>query len=207
MKGKTTNDQPKTGKVDFQSASEDNNKAIAPSQGNRCSFRVQGELIYIPEFSVEFKGTSTMERSESIPRMNNIKFFGKFGGTPEYRESFKTYNHFAKSAPIKAKDHLRVSPVIVNTAVISPNVSSLSEYTDKFKEIDLFTAERRKLSKQISNVAMRNNLMIGHSDQHVFPEYFESFKDPNIRNMPEKARARSPILGMHGDMDYNPEYR
>lgn len=205
MKGKPTNAQTESGKKDLESAPGD--KVIAPSQGHRRSFKVQGELTYTPEFNVEFKGTSTMERSESIPQMNNIKFFGQFRGTPEYRESFKTYNHIAKSAPIKAKDHLRVSPVTVNTAIISPTVSSLSEYTDKFKEIDLFTADRRKLSKHITNVAMRNNLMIGHSDQHVFPEYFESFKDPHIKHFPEKARPRSPILGMNGDMDYNPEYR
>lgn len=143
----------------------------------------------------------------SIAQLNNIKFNGRFEGSPEYRSNYKTYNHFTKSAPIKASDNLHVSPTIVNTAVISPNIPPLSEYTDKFQELNLHSAERRKLSKQISNVAMRNNLMIGHSDQHVFPEYFENFKNPNIKKLPERLKPRSPVLHMSGNMDYNPEYR
>lgn len=170
-------------------------------------FKVQGEFRCSPDFSGgsgEFHGH--MERAES---MNNIKFHGKFHGTPEYLDSFKNYNHFAKSAPIKAKDHLRVSPICVNSAAISPSIasSSLSEYTDKYKEIDLRTVDCRKLSKQMSNVAMRNNSMIGHSDAHIFPEYFESFKDPQIKKRPDKGRPHSPILSLNGSMDYNPEYR
>lgn len=170
-------------------------------------FKVQGEFRYSPDFSSgsgEFHGH--MERAES---MNNIKFHGKFHGTPEYRDSYKNYNHFAKSAPIKAKDHLRVIPICVNSAAIPPSIasSSLSEYTDKYKEIDLRTVDYRKLSKQMSNVAMRNNLMIGHSDAHIFPEYFESFKDPQIKKRPDKGRPHSPILSLNGSMDYNPEYR
>lgn len=179
-----------------------------PTQGNRrtCMFKVQGEVYYSPaDFNGEFKGN--MERPGSIPQSNNIQFHGKFHGTPEYRDSFRAYNHFTKSAPIKSRDHLRVSPITVNTAVISPTASKLSEYTDKYKEIDLRSAERRKLSKQMSNVATRNSLMIGHSDQHVFPEYFESFKDFNIKKPPEKPKPRSPILSLSGNMEYDPEYR
>lgn len=187
-----------------------NKSAEDPSKENQRQqrvFKVQGEFRYSPDFgsgSAEFHGH--MERAES---MNNIKFHGKFHGTPEYRDSFKNYNHFAKSAPIKAKDHLRVSPICVNSTAIPPSIasSSLSEYTDKYKEIDLRTADCRKLSKQMSNVAMRNNLMIGHSDAHIFPEYFESFKDPQIKKRPDKGRPHSPILSLNGSMDYNPEYR
>lgn len=179
-----------------------------PSKDNQrqsCVYKVQGEFRYSPDFSGgDFHGQ--MERAES---MNNIKFHGKFHGTPEYRDNFKNYNHFAKSAPIKAKDHLRVSPICVNSTEISPSIlsSSLSEYTDKYKEIDLRTADCRKLSKQMTNVAMRNNLMIGHSDAHIFPEYFESFKDPYIKKRPDKGKPLSPILSLNGSMDYNPEYR
>lgn len=148
-----------------------------------------------------------MERPESKTHLSNIKFYGKFSGTPEYNDSFKVYNHFTKSAPIKAKDHLRVSPITVNRAIVAPNILPLSEYTDKFKELNLHSAEQRKLTKPFSNVTMRNNLMIGHSDQHVFPEYFDSYKDPQVKKLPERAKARSPILEMNGNMDYNPEYR
>lgn len=184
-----------------------NEDSTKENQRQTCVFKVQGEFRYAPDFSSgngEFHGQ--MERTES---MNNIKFHGKFHGTPEYRDSFKNYNHFTKSAPIKAKDHLRVSPICVNTAAVSPSIasSSLSEYTDKYKEIDLRAVDCRKLSKQMSNVAMRNNLMIGHSDAHVFPEYFESFKDPHIKKRPDKGKPHSPILSLSGCMDYNPEYR
>lgn len=189
------------------SEKKDSETKEGPLQENRrtCMFKVQGEVSYAPDLNGVLSGN--MERSESTSRLNSIKFHGKFHGTPEYRDNFKAYNNFARSAPIKASDHLRVSPVTVNTAVISPNLSSLSEYTDKYKEIDLRSADRRKLSKQMSNVAMRNNLMIGHSDQHIFPEYFETYKDYHVKKPPEKPKPRSPILSMSGNMDYNPEYR
>lgn len=189
------------------SSNKSNEDPAKENQRQPRVFKVQGEFRYVPDFSSgsgEFHGH--LERAES---MSNIKFHGKFHGSPEYRDSFKNYNHFAKSAPIKASDHLRVSPVCVNSAAISPSLasSSLSEYTDKYKEIDLRTVDCRKLSKQMSNVAMRNNLMIGHSDAHIFPEYFESFKDPLIKKRPDKGRPHSPILSLNGKMDYNPEYR
>lgn len=142
-----------------------------------------------------------MERSESIPQLSNIKFSGKFQGIPEYSDSYKAYNHFTKNAPIKAKDHLRV-----NTAVISPTISQLSEYTDKFKEMEYLNAERRKHSKQISTATMRSHLLIDPNSL-LLPEYNDNFKDPKQKKPPEHGIARSPILSMSGDMDYNPEYR
>lgn len=181
-----------------------NEGALDRDNRRTCSFKVSGEVSYSPDLRGEIRGHTTMS---SIPQLNNLKFYGSFEGTPEYRSSYKTYNHFTKSAPIKQSDNLRVSPVIVNTAIVSPNIAPLSEYTDKFQELNLHNAERQKLSKQISNVAMRNNLMIGHSDQHVFPEYFESFKNPNINKLPPRPKPRSPILSLSGSMDYNPEYR
>lgn len=144
-----------------------------------------------------------MERSESAtnPQMSNIKIHGNFYGRPEYNDSFKVYNHFTKSAPSKAKE------LCVSKAIVRPNIPPLSEYTDQFKELNLHSSSQLKKSKQLSNVTMRNNLMIGHSDQHVFPEYFESYTNPNITKLPERMKARSPILQMSGSMDYNPEYR
>lgn len=169
--------------------------------------KVQGELTYSPnENSGDFKGQSTMDRWESNPHLSNIQFYGKFHGNPEYRDSFKAYDKFAKSAPIKARDHLRVTPVTINTAIVPPLISPLSEYTDKFQELNLHSADRRKLFKPLSSVTMRNNLMIGHSDAHVFPEYFENYKDPVVRK-PERGKPRSPVLGVSGNMEYNPEYR
>lgn len=116
------------------------------------TLKVQGELSYLPDgHRGEFRGQSTIERSESNPQLSNIKFFGKFHDKPEYNDNFKVYNHFTKSAPIKAKDHLRVSPITVNRGIVAPNISPLTEYTDKFKVLNI---------------------------QHVFPEYFESDKLP-----------------------------
>lgn len=189
--------------VDSQRTSESKDAPALDNSQRTCTFQVHGELSYLPDFSSgEFKGNVT--RGDT---MNPMKLHGKFHGMPEYRDNFKSYNQFTKSAPIKAQDHLRVSPVTVNTAIVSPSGSTLSEYTDKYKQLDLKAAERRKLSKQISNVAMKNSLMIGHCDAHVFPEYFDTFKDPNVKKPTEKCQPHSPILSLSGSMDYSPEYR
>lgn len=148
-----------------------------------------------------------MNHWESNPQLNNIQFHGKFHGNPEYRDSFKSYNHFAKSAPIKARDHLRVHPTTANTAIVSPTILPITEYTDKFQELNLRSVDYRKQPRPASKVSMRNYLMVGHSDAHVFPEYAESFKDPLVKKPPEKGKPLSPLLSMSGSMDYNPEYR
>lgn len=202
---KTTKDQQIKEKTDSNAAKEVNEASAGADYRRKCFFKVNGELSYSPDLRGDFKGHTNME--SPIPQLNNIKFYGRFEGSPEYRSTYKSYNHFTKSAPIKARDNLRVSPLTVNTAVVSPNIAPLSEYTDKFQELNLHSAERRKLSKQISNVAMRNNLMIGHSDQHIFPEYFENYKNPNIKQLPPRPKPRSPMLSLTGRMDYNPEYR
>lgn len=174
----------------------------------KCTLKLQGELSYSPEYASEYRTHGTIERSQSIPQVNNIKFNGKFNGVPEYRDSFKSYEHFTKSAPIKSKDHLKIDPItVMNAAVISPNVSSSSEYSEKFKELNLNRIDNRKHAKKLDSVAAKNDLMIGHYEQSVFPEYFDKFKDPNIKRMPERAKARSPILSMDGSMEYKPEYR
>lgn len=191
-------DQPTSGKE----APKDATDAHQQENSRKCMLKVQGELSYSPNSCTgEFKGQSTMDNWRPNSQLQNITFYGKFHSNPEYNDSFKSYNHFAKSAPIKARDHLRV-----NTAIVSPNLSTLSEYTDKFKELNLHS-KRADIFKGSSSVAMRNKLMIGHSDAHVFPEYFESFKDPLIKKPPEKGKPHSPVLGMSGNMDHNPEYR
>lgn len=192
-------------KEDIKSAEETNLTKTQKETRPKQTFKIQGEISFSPDnCRGEFKGQSMMERSESAsnPQLSNIKFYGNFYGSPEHNDSFKVYNHFTKSAPIKAKDQL-----CVNKAIVRPNIPPLSEYIDQFKELNLHSSNHLKKSKQLSNVTMRNNLMIGHSDQHVFPEYFESYKDPNIQKLPKRMKARSPILRMNGSMDYSPEYR
>lgn len=190
-------------------AKPDSDTSTDQSFGKRttCTLKLQGELTYSPEYKSEYKTHGAIERSQSIPQVNNIKFHGKFHGIPEYRDSFKTYNNYTKSAPIKNKDHLKVEPITVNKAIISPTISSSSEYTEKFKELNLNHIDNRKLSKQIDNITTKNNLMIGNYEQSVFPEYFDKFKNPNIKKMPDRAKAKSPILSMDGNMEYKPEYR
>lgn len=172
-----------------------------------CTLKLEGELTYSPEYHSKFKVHPSIERSQSSPQMNmnNIRFQGKFHGIPEYRASFKSYDHFSKSAPIKSRDHLRVSPMRSNAAVISPTVSSLTEYSDKFKEIDVSTVAKTKLAKQMDNLALKNDLVV--NQHHVIPEYIERYQDPKVQKMPDRPKARSPILGLKGSMEYKPEYR
>lgn len=168
-----------------------------------CTLKLRGELSYSPEYRSEYRKHSTFERSKSIPQVNNIQFHGEFHGVPEYRDSFKTHKHFMKSEPAKLKDH----PMMVNTAIISPTVSPSSEYSDKFKELNLRSIERNKLAKNLDNFGVKNSLVVGRSSQHIYPEYFDKFKDPKIKKFPDRAKPKSPILSMSGNMDYKPEYR
>lgn len=172
-----------------------------------CTLKLRGELSYSPEYRSEYKRHPTFERSQSIPQVNNIQFNGKFTGVPEYRDNYKTYDHFTKSEPIKAKDHLRVNPMTVNTAIISPIISPSSEYTDKFKEVNLRNIERTKFAKNMNNIGLKTNLIVGRSTQQIHPEYLDKFQDPKMKMFPERAKPKSPILSMSGNMDYKPEYR
>lgn len=173
-----------------------------------CTLKLRGELSYSPEYRSEYKQHSTFERSKSIPQVNNIQFYGEFGGIPEYRDNFKTHKHFTKIEPTKVKDHLKVNSMTVNAAaIISPTISPLSEYSDKFKELNLHSIERNKFAKNLDNFGVKNNLVVGRSSEHNYPEYFDKFKDPKIKTFPDRAKPKSPILLMSGNMDYRPEYR
>lgn len=171
-----------------------------------CTLKLRGELTYSPEYRSEYKGHTSIQRSQSMPRVSHINFHGKFQGLPEYQDSFKPYNHFTKSAPIKNKDHLKVESTTTNTAIITP-ISTSSEYTDQFKELNIQNFDRSKFAKQMDNISLKNNLTIGHYNQTVHPEYSDKFKDPKITKLPERAKPRSTMLSMNGDMEYKPEYR
>lgn len=177
------------------------------ADNRKCTLKLRGELSYSPEYRSEYKRHSTFERSKSIPQVDNIQFHGDFRGVPEYRDSFKTHDHFIKSEPAKVKDHLKVNPMTVNTGAISPTVSPSSEYSDKFKELNLRSIERKKIAKNLDNFEVKNNLVVGRSSQRIYPEYFDKFKDPKIKKFPDRAKPKSPILSMSGNMDYRPEYR
>ena len=160
------------------------------NEKQKYHLKLEGELSYLPEYRSKFV-TFPIERSHSIPQINNIKFHGKFVGVPEYRDSFKCYDHFTKSAPIKKPDHLNIG----GSDMFS------SEYSEKFKEVNLRTMDKRTSSKPNDHIQLREDF------QRQGPEYNESFKNPNITKMPERAKPRESILSLKGIMDYKPEYR
>lgn len=182
------------------------NDTVADRKG-ACTLKLTGELSYSPEYRSAYKEYEPIQRSQSMPKVNHIKFHGKFQGSPEYRNSFRPYDHFTRCEPIKQRDHLKVGSTTVNTAIVSP-ISTSTEYADQFKELNLRGVERRKLSKHIDNVVRKNSLLIGGAcNQNIYPEYSDKYRDPKVTKFPERAKPRSPLLSIHGDMEYKPEYR
>lgn len=182
------------------------NNTTADRKG-ACTLQLTGELSYSPEYRRAYKQYEPIQRSQSMPKVNHIKFYGKFQGSGEYRNSFRPYDHFTRSEPIKQRDHLKVGPATGNTAIVSP-ISTSTEYADQFKKLNLRSFERRKLSTQIDNVATKNSLLIGAScNQNVYPEYSDKYRDPKVTKFPERAKPRSPLLSIDGDLEYKPEYR
>lgn len=160
-----------------------------------CHLRLEGELTYMPEYRSQFV-SYPIERSHSIPQLSNISFQGKFVGVPEYTDSFRCYDHFTKSEPIRKQDHLgSTRGSVVDTVVGS------GEYTENYKHPDQRSIDKTMLVKQVDKF----HLLGDHPSR--LPEYSESFKDPKITVMPERAKARDSILSLKGNMDYTPEYR
>lgn len=162
-----------------------------------CHLNLEGVLDFKPEYRSEFV-PFPIEKSMSIPQLNNIQFHGKFGGVPEYRDSFRNYDLYAKSAPIKKPDHR-----ILNNAAANDGVSA--EYTEKFKAPDGGRSVQTKRLDQF-------NLCNGGAGSDEYnaerkAEYSESFADPKVTMHPERAKARASILSLNGNMDYSPEYR
>lgn len=172
-----------------------------------CTLKLSGELTYSPEYRSQYKEHESVQRSQIMPKVNHIKFHGKFHGSPEYRNSYKPYDHFTRSEPIKQRDNLRVEQTAGNAAIVSP-MSTSTEYTDQFKQLNLRSVEERKMSKQIDNMARKDSLSIGNTyNQSNYAEYTDKYRDPRVRKFPERAKPRSPLLSIEGDMEYKPEYR
>lgn len=156
-----------------------------------CHLRLEGELSYQPEYRSQYI-TFPIEKSHSIPQLNNIRFQGKFVGVPEYRDSFKFYDQYVKCAPIIKPGNLSVKG----------SVESIGEYSENFKGHDRKTVETSVSAKKSDMFRL-----LGEMAGNQQAEYTESFKDPKITKMPERAKPRESILSLKGNMDYTPEYR
>lgn len=172
---------------------EPNRKTDASNKNDSqtCHLRLEGELSYLPEYRSQFV-TFPIEKSHSIPQLTNIRFQGKFVGIPEYADSFKFYDNYAKCAPIIKPGHLSVKG----------SVESVGEYSENFKE-----HKRQTVEKGVSAKKSDKFHLLGEMDGNQKAEYTESFKDPNITKMPERAKPRESILSLTGNMDYTAEYR
>lgn len=162
------------------------------NESQTCHLRLEGELSYQPEYRSQFV-TFPIEKSHSIPQLTNIRFQGKFVGVPEYRDSFKFYDQYVKCAPIIKPGHLSVRG----------SVESVGEYSEHFKEHDRKTVEVTESAKKGDKFHLLGE--DGTANQQAV--YTESFKDPKITKMPQRAKPRESILSLKGNMDYTPEYR
>lgn len=165
--------------------------ASSKNDSQTCHLRLEGELSYQPEYRSQFV-TFPIEKSHSIPQLTNIRFQGKFVGVPEYRDSFKFHDQYVKCAPIIKPGHLSVKG----------SVESVGEYSEHFKVPD-----RKAVEKSVSAKKGDKFHLLGEMAGNQQAEYTESFKDPKITKMPERAKPRESILSLTGNMDYAPEYR
>ncbi|XP_037043311.1 uncharacterized protein LOC119079478 isoform X2 [Bradysia coprophila] len=164
--------------------------ASIKNDSQTCHLRLEGELSYQPEYRSQFV-TFPIEKSHSIPQLTNIRFQGKFVGVPEYRDSFKFYDQYVKCAPIIKPGHLSVKG----------SVESVGEYGERFKEHDRKTVETTESAKKGDKFHLLGEDGTGNQQA----EYTESFKDPKITKMPQRAKPRESILSLKGNMDYTPE--
>ncbi|KAH8277661.1 hypothetical protein KR018_003253, partial [Drosophila ironensis] len=177
---------------------------VAAQEQQRCHLQMRAQAVdraqqgqqpepseYRRQFVQQFP-----EKAHSIPQMSSIKIQGEFVAVPEYRDSFRMYANYSKSAPIKKNDNLRVSGS-EGTGAPSPEVP---EYRDKFVDPPKHLAKEKSL-KTDDHLRPR-----GEFTKEI-PEYHESFRDPQITEMPERGKPREPFLRLRGKIEFNPEYR
>ncbi|KAH8233274.1 hypothetical protein KR026_006098, partial [Drosophila bipectinata] len=177
---------------------------VAAQEQQRCHLQMRAQAVdreqqgqqpepseYRRQFVQQFP-----EKAHSIPQMSSIKIQGEFVAVPEYRDSFRMYANYSKSAPIKKDDNLRVSGS-EGTCAPSPEVP---EYRDKFVDPPKHLAKEKSL-KTDDHLRPR-----GEFTKEI-PEYHESFRDPQITEMPERGKPREPFLRLRGKIEFNPEYR
>jgi hypothetical protein len=168
------------------------NNNYGVSCSNRYHQKLDSENNYVPEYQSKYQ-PFIAQRSALIPQPDHFKKQendGGFQGASEYTNRYKTYDHFTKSAPIKKQDNLHM----VGFNDMRP------EYTDRYKEVDLNTYERRHPYRHQDNLQSEGDF------GRDMPEYYEKYKDHHI-SKPERAKPKHDFLCLNGDMDYSPEYR
>ncbi|XP_053673960.1 uncharacterized protein LOC128724219 [Anopheles nili] len=164
-------------------------------QLTRSNLRLTGEATFEPEYKSQFGLPLTVDKSRSTPQLNNISFTGNFREAPsEYKECYKYYDHFTKSAPIRKFDNLSLH----GTIEFRP------EYKESYRELPTGGASDQWRSQC---VVQKDNLALKGEFLGREPEYSYSFRNPHIKNKPEKAKPKDNFLAMQGDMDYTPMYR
>ncbi|XP_034477231.1 uncharacterized protein LOC117783795 [Drosophila innubila] len=184
-------------------ASDKFKRDVAAQEQNRCHLQMRAEDTHYEatpsEYKRQFVEQFPIEKAHSIPQMSSIRMQGDFVTVPEYQDSFKMYANYSKSAPIKKHDNLRVSGAEQeNTAEATGG--DLPEYRDKFNVPPKHMAKEKSL-KTDDHLRPR-----GEFTKQV-PEYYESFRDPQITEMPERGKVREPYLRLRGKIEFNPEYR
>ncbi|XP_075169173.1 uncharacterized protein LOC142241297 [Haematobia irritans] len=164
----------------------------------RAATDEQQPKISPSEYTRQYVTPYTTEKAHSIPQMSHIRMQGNFHTVPEYQDSFKMYANYTKPEAIRKADNL----VISGSEIQMPeeNENAMPEYRAKFhqpprdleKEKPLKTEDHLKPSGQFSTDV---------------PEYYESFRDPQIKQVPEKGKCREPYLHLKGKLEFNPEYR
>ncbi|XP_021699896.1 uncharacterized protein LOC110676410 isoform X2 [Aedes aegypti] len=160
-------------------------------KAEKSNLRLTGETMLDPEYKTKYIPFS-IEKSQSTPQLNNINFTGNFSGMPsEYKECYKSYDHFTKSAPIKKLDNLSLSGLLDLTP----------EYKDRFQNPLLSRCDRPSYLKREDNLHLDGDFV------NRMPEYCSSYRNPNIIHKPEKAKPKDTILHLEGGMSYEPIYR
>lgn len=187
-------------------ASDKFKRDVAAQEQMRCHLQMraagtQNEATP-SEYKRQFVEQFPIEKAHSIPQMSSIKMQGEFHAVPEYQDSFKMYANYSKSAPIKKHDNLRVSGAEQQSTSNETEAAGdlLPEYRDKFNVPPKYLAKEKSLK---TNDHLRPQ---GEFSKEV-PEYYESFRDPHITEMPERGKVREPYLRLRGKIEFNPEYR
>lgn len=156
--------------------------------------RIDGENNFTPEYRSQFKPVIG-QRSSMIPQRNNLNVCENgslFGGSSEYTNRYKSFEEHTKCQPVRKQDNLHVQRVKNQTQ---------PEYTERYREVDMNSFERRKPYRRQDNLHTEGDF------SREAPEYHEKYRQPHASSYPERAKGRDDFLALEGEMVYSPEYR